>query len=71
MPESAAYHKQTGKDTAMILLGYPCEGIFQRQDHAAMTVLTGDPDGLRDAGRAGCTTSSAAGPGLLRAGHPE
>ena len=40
LPESAAYHKQTGKDTGMILLGYPCESIFQRKDHAAMTVLT-------------------------------
>ena len=36
----AAYHKQTGKDTGMIMLGYPCESIFQRKDHAAMTVLT-------------------------------
>jgi zinc protease len=40
LPASAAYHKQTGKDTGMILLGYPCESIFQKQDHAAMTVLT-------------------------------
>ena len=31
LPQSAAYHKQTGKDTGMILLGYPCESIFARR----------------------------------------
>ncbi len=32
-------HKQTGKPTGMIVLGYPAVGILQEKDHAAMTVL--------------------------------
>lgn len=37
--QSAKIHKKTNKDTGMIMLGYPCESIFDKQDHAAMTVL--------------------------------
>ena len=37
--ESSVHHKQTSKETGMILLGYPCEGIFDQADHAAMVVL--------------------------------
>ena len=40
LPHSAAYHKRTNKDIGAILLGYPCESIFDKKDHAAMTVLT-------------------------------
>ena len=61
LPHSAAYHKRTNKDIGAILLGYPCESIFDKRDHAAMTVLTailsgyGYPSGwlhheLREAG---------------------
>ncbi len=32
-------HKQTGKDTGMILLGYPAVGIRDKKDFAALTVL--------------------------------
>jgi len=39
IPKSIVVHKQTNKDTGMILLGYPCESIFEKKDHAAMTVL--------------------------------
>ncbi len=37
--ESKTVSKATGKDTAMVMMGYPCEGIYDKQDHAAMTVL--------------------------------
>ena len=37
--ESIVRHKETKKDTGMIMLGYPCESIFDKKDHAAMTVL--------------------------------
>ena len=37
--QSGVFHKRTSKDIGVIMLGYPCESIFQRQDHAAMTVL--------------------------------
>jgi zinc protease len=37
--ESKTVSKATGKDTAMVMMAYPCEGIYDKQDHAAMTVL--------------------------------
>jgi zinc protease len=37
--ESKTVSKATGKDTAMLMLAFPCEGIYDEQDHAAMTVL--------------------------------
>jgi len=37
--ESKTVNKATGKDTAMLMLAYPCEGIYDKEDHAAMTVL--------------------------------
>ena len=39
IPESKTLNKVTGKDTAMLMLAYPCEGIYDQKDHAAMTVL--------------------------------
>lgn len=39
LPESIVRHKSTNKDTGMVMLGYPCESIFDKKDHAAMTVL--------------------------------
>ena len=39
LDKSSVFHKQTSKDIGVVMLGYPCESIFQRQDHAAMTVL--------------------------------
>ncbi len=32
-------HKQIGKQTAMVLVGYPAPGILQKEDYAAMTLL--------------------------------
>jgi len=32
-------HKQIGKQTAMVLVGYPTAGILQKEDYAAMTLL--------------------------------
>ncbi len=37
--ESKTVSKSTGKDTAMLILAFPCESIFDKEDHAAMTVL--------------------------------
>jgi len=37
--ESIVRHKQTGKQTGMVVLGYPGTSIFQKEDYAAMTVL--------------------------------
>jgi zinc protease len=31
--------KRTAKETGMIMLGYPCESIFDKKDYAAMVVL--------------------------------
>ncbi|NQU21808.1 MAG: insulinase family protein [Candidatus Nealsonbacteria bacterium] len=39
IPKTIARHKQTGKPTGMILMGYPGTGILDKRDHAAMTVL--------------------------------
>ena len=39
IPESIVRHKQTGKQTGMVVLGYPGTSIFQKEDYAAMTVL--------------------------------
>jgi len=39
LPETIVRHKQTGKETGMILLGYPAAGIRNEKDHAALTVL--------------------------------
>ena len=39
LKESIVRHKQTNKDTGMLMLGYPCESIFEQKDHAAMVVL--------------------------------
>jgi len=39
LQESIVRHKQTNKDTGMLMLGYPCESIFEKKDHAAMIVL--------------------------------
>jgi zinc protease len=37
--ESIVRHKQTAKETGMVLLGYAATSIFDKQDHAALTVL--------------------------------
>ncbi len=39
IPETIVRHKQTGKDTGMVLLGYPAAGILNEKDHAALVVL--------------------------------
>ena len=39
IPETVVRHKQTAKQTGMVLLGYTGTSIFQKEDHAAMTVL--------------------------------
>jgi zinc protease len=39
LPESKAVNKVTNKDAAMLMLAFACEGIHDRQDHAAMIVL--------------------------------
>ena len=39
IPETVVRHKQTAKQTGMVLLGYPGTSIFQKEDHAALTVL--------------------------------
>jgi zinc protease len=39
VPESVVRHKQTGKPTAMVLLGYPSVSIFDEKDYAALLVL--------------------------------
>jgi zinc protease len=37
--EPIVRHKVTSKPTGMIVLGYPCPGIFAKEEHAAVTVL--------------------------------
>jgi zinc protease len=39
LAESKTVNKATGKETAMLILAFPCEGIYDKEDHAAMTVL--------------------------------
>ncbi len=39
LPETVVIHKQTQKPTGMVLLGYPGLSIFDKEDHAALTVL--------------------------------
>lgn len=39
IPKSIETHKQTGKPTGMILLGYPAVSILQEQDYAAFMLL--------------------------------
>jgi zinc protease len=39
IPASKVVNKATNKDTAALMLAFACEGIYDREDHAAMTVL--------------------------------
>lgn len=39
LAQSIVKHKQTGKDTGMIVLGYPAMSIFDKEDYAALTML--------------------------------
>jgi zinc protease len=39
IPESKTVNKATTKDTAMLILAYACEGIYDEADHSAMIVL--------------------------------
>jgi len=39
IPQSITRHKQTGKPTGMIVLGYPGVGILDRKEEAALTLL--------------------------------
>lgn len=39
IPQSAAVHKQTGKATGMVLLGYPATSVLDTKDHAALILL--------------------------------
>jgi len=37
--ETIVRHKQTGKPTGMVLLGYACTSIFNKEDYAALVLL--------------------------------
>ena len=37
--ETVVRHKSIGKQTAMVLFGYPTASIFEKEDYAAMTLL--------------------------------
>ena len=39
LAESKTVNKATGKETAMLIMAFACEGIYDKEDHAAMTVL--------------------------------
>jgi zinc protease len=39
LPRDVVVRKKTAKETGVVLLGYPCESIFDKKDQAAMTVL--------------------------------
>jgi zinc protease len=39
IPQTIARHKQTAKQTGMILLGYPAAGIRDKKDYAALVLL--------------------------------
>ncbi len=39
IPETITLHKQTAKQTGMVLLGYPSVSIFDKEDYAALTIL--------------------------------
>ena len=39
IPKTVAHHKQTGKPTGMVLLGYPGVSVRQPKEYAAMVVL--------------------------------
>jgi zinc protease len=39
MPKSIVRHKQTGKPTGMVLMGYPGTSVRESEDYAAMVVL--------------------------------
>ncbi len=39
IPQTIARHKQIGKPTGMLMLGYPGASILDKKDHAALTVL--------------------------------
>jgi zinc protease len=39
IPKSVVRHKKIGKDTGMVMLGYPAPSIFDKEQHAAVTVL--------------------------------
>lgn len=39
LAESKTVSKTTGKETAMLIMAFACESIYDQQDHAAMTVL--------------------------------
>lgn len=39
LPATTVRHKQTAKETGMVLFGYPAPSIFQKEDYAALTLL--------------------------------
>jgi zinc protease len=39
LPETIVRHKQIGKPTGMVLIGYPAPSIFQKEDYAALALL--------------------------------
>ncbi len=47
LAETLVHHKQTAKDTGMVLVGYPGVGILDREDHAALSVLDAIMSGYR------------------------
>ncbi len=47
IPEPIVRHKQTAKDTGMVMVGYAGTGILDREDHAALSVLNAVMSGYR------------------------
>lgn len=60
-------HKPIGKETAMVSLGYPTASIFEKEDHAAMTLLGAIMAGYRYPG--GWLHNELRGEGLVYGVH--
>jgi zinc protease len=60
-------HKAIAKQTAMVLMGYPTASIFQKEDHAAMTLLGAVMAGYHYPG--GWLHTELRGEGLVYAVH--
>lgn len=60
-------HKQIGKQTAMVMLGYPTASLFEKKDYSAMTVLGAIMAGYRYPG--GWLHNELRGAGLVYSVH--
>jgi zinc protease len=65
--ETIVRHKAIAKQTAMVLLGYPTASIFQKEEHAAMTLLGAVMAGYHYPG--GWLHTELRGEGLVYAVH--